>query len=144
MLLGKSLLPLPAQAPSILPIRWASDHPIYPCPSADVSVCTGGIGDSDWPLEAQACGTPVIAYGRGGALETVRGLDAVPDAPTGLFFAEQSVAAVVEAVQRFERDGAAIAPGACRDNALRFAPERFREEFMAFVEQEWMKLQRVG
>ncbi|WP_312283562.1 glycosyltransferase family 4 protein [Candidatus Igneacidithiobacillus taiwanensis] len=91
------------------------------------------------PLEAQACGTPVIAYGRGGALETVRGLGVVPDGPTGVFFAEQSVAAVVEAVQRFEREGgAAIAPEACRDNALRFAPERFREEFMAFVEREWM------
>ncbi len=89
------------------------------------------------PLEAQACGTPVIAYGRGGALETVRGLGEVPDTPTGLFFAEQSVAAMVAAVRRFKRDGAAITPETCRDNALRFAPERFREEFMAFVEGEW-------
>ena len=39
------------------------------------------------PVEAQACGTPVIAYGRGGSLETVRGLDAA--APTGAFFARQ-------------------------------------------------------
>ncbi len=96
------------------------------------------------PLEAQACGTPVIAYGRGGALETVRGLGVVPDAPTGVFFAEQSVAAVVEAVQLFEREGAAITPEACRDNALRFAPERFREEFMAFVEREWMTFWKGG
>jgi len=93
------------------------------------------------PLEAQACGTPVIAYGRGGALETVRGLGVVQERPTGVFFAEQSVAAVVEAVLHFERDGAAIAPEVCRDNALRFAPERFREEFTAFVEREWKKFQ---
>ncbi len=96
------------------------------------------------PLEAQACGTPVIAYGRGGALETVRGLGVVPDTPTGVFFAEQSVAAVVEAVQRFEREGAAIVPEVCRNNALRFAPERFREEFMAFVEREWMAFGKGG
>jgi len=94
------------------------------------------------PLEAQACGTPVIAFGKGGALETIvplpnTGCAGSSPAPTGVFFYEQSVAAIVAAVERFEGAGAAITPEACRENALRFAPERFRAEFTAFVEREW-------
>jgi glycosyltransferase involved in cell wall biosynthesis len=94
------------------------------------------------PLEAQACGTPVIAFGKGGALETIvplpeAGRAESDPAPTGVFFYEQSVAAIKAAVERFEARGAAIIPEACRENALRFAPERFRAEFTAFVEREW-------
>ena len=94
------------------------------------------------PVEAQACGTPVIAFGKGGALETIIPLPevacAAPSAaPTGVFFYEQSVPAIIAAVERFEGAGAAITPEACRENALRFAPERFRAEFTAFVEREW-------
>lgn len=89
------------------------------------------------PLEAQACGTPVIAYGKGGALETVRvtsrGLE--EENPTGVFFLEQSVPAIVDAVHRFEADK--IKPGACRENAMRFSAERFRNEFSTFVENAW-------
>src|SRR3954466_542444 len=59
-------------------------------------------------VEAQACGTPVIAFAKGGALETVRGFDQ-PE-PTGLFFGEQSVAALQSAVDIFEREGARIHP----------------------------------
>ena len=64
------------------------------------------------PLEAQACGTPVIAFARGGALETIRGLD--DSQPTGVFFKEQSVPAMVAAVNSFEREAARILPGICR------------------------------
>ena len=95
------------------------------------------------PLEAQACGTPVIAYGRSGAAETIRGLDAAQ--PTGVFFEEQTVESIVDAVERFERDGSIITPAACRANAERYAPERFRREFAALVEREWAAFrQRVG
>ena len=87
------------------------------------------------PLEAQACGTPVIAYGRGGVRETVRGLDAAQ--PTGVFFNEQTEDALIAAVERFEREGHVITPQACRANAERFSPERFRSEFSALVEREW-------
>ena len=92
------------------------------------------------PLEAQACGTPVIAFGKGGALETIIPLPelecaASSPAPTGVFFYEQSVTAIIAAVERFEGAGAAITPQACRENALRFAPGRFRAEFTAFVER---------
>ena len=84
------------------------------------------------PLEAQACGTPVIAYGKGGVLETLRGLDS-PN-PTGIYFNEQSASSVIGAVEEFERESRRISPAACRENALRFAPERFRREFTAVVE----------
>ena len=58
--------------------------------------------------------------------ETVRGLD--HESPTGLFFLEQSVPALIEAVGRFEAQK--FIPSVCRENALRFAPERFREELL--------------
>ena len=87
------------------------------------------------PLEAQACGTPVIAYAKGGVLETIRGLD--DKQPTGVFFAEQSVQAIKTAVTSFEQEAARILPVSCRNNACRFAPERFRAAFMACVEDEW-------
>lgn len=85
------------------------------------------------PLEAQACGTPVIAFGKGGALETIRGLGQ-SSAPTGVFFDEQTVDAVRAAVDEFERAEARISAEACRANALRFGPDRFRREFAEFVE----------
>ena len=84
------------------------------------------------PLEAQACGTPVIAYGKGGALETVRGLD--HDQPTGVFFPEQTIDAIVEAVKLFEVRQDCITVDNCIANANRFRPEVFREKLMAVVE----------
>jgi glycosyltransferase involved in cell wall biosynthesis len=83
------------------------------------------------PVEAQACGTPVIAFGKGGALETIVGLDNVQ--PTGVFFAEQSVLSLVDAVHLFEANADRITPQACRANAMRFSQERFRKEFTDFV-----------
>lgn len=87
------------------------------------------------PLEAQACGTPVIAYGGGGVLESIRGLE--DPAPTGMFFEEQTVPALISAIERFERERGLIDPTACRENALRFGPERFRNEFRACVNR-WL------
>jgi glycosyltransferase involved in cell wall biosynthesis len=94
------------------------------------------------PVEAQACGAPVIAYGRGGALETVIGPER--DRPTGLFFHEQSEAAIIEAVEHFERDRARFAPENCRANAQRFSRAIFREKFMAVVEAETARLAPAG
>jgi len=85
-------------------------------------------------VEAQACGTPVIALERGGATEIVRGLD--EQQPTGHFFAVQEPAAVRAAIGTFERAGEArITREACRENALRFTPDRFRRAFMDEVER---------
>jgi glycosyltransferase involved in cell wall biosynthesis len=83
------------------------------------------------PVEAQACGTPVIAYGRGGSLETVVASDDVRTR-TGLFFTRQSVADVVDAVGRFEAIGA-FDPLVCRRNAQRFTVERFRDDLLDVV-----------
>jgi glycosyltransferase involved in cell wall biosynthesis len=92
------------------------------------------------PIEAQACGTPVIAFGKGGALETVRGLAAAK--PTGLFFDEQTPEALMEAVIQFEQTGAArIQAQACRENAERFSSKRFRQEFADFVTARWSEFQ---
>lgn len=91
------------------------------------------------PLEAQACGTPVIALDRGGARETIRGLD--HDQPTGVFFAEQTPESLREAIARFTREELRITPAACRTNALRFAPDRFRREFATFVQDRFCRFQ---
>jgi glycosyltransferase involved in cell wall biosynthesis len=87
------------------------------------------------PVEAQACGTPVIAYGRGGVCESVRGLDC--DRPTGVFFAEQTVVSIHAAVLEFEKNCDRILPTTCHENAMRFSTERFQAEFLEFVEQAW-------
>lgn len=95
------------------------------------------------PVEAQACGTPVIAYGKGGALETVRGLNAphqpatenvMRPAPTGMFFYEQTVEAICAAVEQFEQQADAIDPAACRANAERFSEQAFREHLRAYID----------
>ena len=81
------------------------------------------------PVEAQACGTPVIAYGKGGALETV------VESKTGVFFRRQRCDDIIEAVRDFERVIDTFDPEIIRQNALRFSIERFRREFKAFVEK---------
>jgi glycosyltransferase involved in cell wall biosynthesis len=83
------------------------------------------------PVEAQACGTPVIAFGRGGALETVNGDDC--PSPTGILFQEQSVDALVQAIRQFHRNRCRFTAQACRQNAERFSQTVFRERFMDFV-----------
>lgn len=82
-------------------------------------------------LEAQACGTPVIAYGRGGALETVVPIGEAH--PTGVYFEQQTVPSMLDAVERFERQHEQITPAACRANAERFSAAVFRRAFMAEV-----------
>ena len=87
------------------------------------------------PVEAQACGTPVIAYGRGGSAETVRDLRTLPQ-PTGLHFHEQTAASLVAAVEAFEQ-GATIDPADCRAWAETFDEAHFRARFMRFVDAGW-------
>lgn len=88
------------------------------------------------PVEAQACGTPVIAYGKGGALETIRGAE-TSDSPTGIFFAEQSASSLMEAVAEFERKISLFIPSTCRENALRFSTEEFRRQIFELVHRKW-------
>lgn len=83
------------------------------------------------PVEAQACGTPVIAYGKGGAVETVVGIDKVNT--TGVFFEEQTVESICKAVKNFEEVKDKIKLQSCRKNAERFSNKRFIREIKAFV-----------
>ena len=83
-------------------------------------------------VEAQACGTPVIAFGRGGALDII---DAGAADPTGRLFAEQTPDAIMAAVEAFEQDASAIAPAACRRNAERFSRAMFRARMVATVDE---------
>ncbi|WP_213663204.1 glycosyltransferase family 4 protein [Stutzerimonas stutzeri] len=84
------------------------------------------------PIEAQACGTPVIAFARGGVLETIRGLE--HEKPTGVFYPEQSIESIVAAVRTFETHRQRLSASNCRSNAERFGGERFKQEIKAFVE----------
>jgi glycosyltransferase involved in cell wall biosynthesis len=87
------------------------------------------------PVEAQACGTPVIAFGRGGVLETVRGLDDA--APTGVFYPQQTTESLVAAVQTFEREAHRISARACREQAEHFSERRFEHQIRQFVEARY-------
>jgi glycosyltransferase involved in cell wall biosynthesis len=77
--------------------------------------------------EAQACGTPLIAFGRGGATDIVRPLGRA-ERPTGILFREQTVVAVKAALNDFEAHCDLLRPEACRDNGSRFGAQRFRRE----------------
>lgn len=91
------------------------------------------------PIEAQSCGTPVIAYGHGGSLETVNG------GKTGLFFNEQTPEAIVEAVNKFESMGLQpFAPADCRQWAEGFSEERFKREIKEFVEEKYEEFKKNG
>lgn len=83
--------------------------------------------------EAQAYGTPLIAFGRGGAADIVRPLG-MTEKPTGILFDRQSADAVIEAVERFESSREAILAAACRENAARFSAARFAREIAAAFE----------
>jgi glycosyltransferase involved in cell wall biosynthesis len=81
------------------------------------------------PVEAQASGTPVIAFGSGGALETVVGLGtpaAAQQKPTGVFFSEQSVESLTQAVEFFENHSEAFSPRAISAHASQFNPDAFK------------------
>ena len=105
------------------------------------------------PVEAQAAGKPVIAFGRGGALETVKGLwptgsveedrrKVTEDGLTGVFFKEQTSSALVDAVKYFERLEDAFDINAIRAQALRFDRGMFRLNFLRLVEERWEASQK--
>ncbi|HLA84173.1 MAG TPA: glycosyltransferase [Thermoguttaceae bacterium] len=86
------------------------------------------------PLEAQACGTPVLAFGEGGATETV--LAPTDDSPgTGLFFEEQTVEVVCRAIERFEAAPERFSPVLARRQAERFDLARYERELIGYLEE---------
>ncbi len=93
------------------------------------------------PVEAQACGTPVIAYGVGGSLETVYNLK--HKTPTGLFFNEQSIEGIQGAVLEFEKNQKKFIAKNCRRNAERFKENIFSKNLKEVVRQSWHNFQTV-
>lgn len=83
------------------------------------------------PVEAQSCGTPVIAYGKGGALETIRPIGV--EKATGVFFYNQDVKSIIDSVNFFEQHSDEIILSDCRLNALKFSEQRFKEEIKEYV-----------
>jgi glycosyltransferase involved in cell wall biosynthesis len=101
-------------------------------------------GEEDFgivPLESHASGRPVIAYGRGGVLETVIPLsEGAEIAPTGIFFPQLTVQSLIAAVELFERSKHRFDPNAIRSRASLFSRSRFKEEIRVFLEHrlaEW-------
>ncbi len=86
------------------------------------------------PVQAQATGRPVIAFGGGGALDTV-----IPS-KTGELFSEMTVDSLVEVMQRF--DASAYNPSEIRTHALQFDTQVFNRQITDFVEQKWQAFQR--
>lgn len=83
------------------------------------------------PVEAQACGTPVICFGRGGARETVR------DGVSGLYFMEQNTKELLAAVAKFEQNYDKFEPVKIRENSLKFSRARFEAEIKSYVEKKY-------
>jgi len=89
------------------------------------------------PVEAQACGTPVIAFGKGGARETVL------DKRTGLLFDQQTVPSLLDAIDRFERLQEHFNSKDIRRHAASFSDHRFRTEVETFIDEQLQKKERT-
>jgi glycosyltransferase involved in cell wall biosynthesis len=86
------------------------------------------------PVEAQSYGRPVIAYGHGGSLETVRVNDPDGRPDTGVFFPEQTVESVIDAIRRFEKIEGQFDPKLIQLHARQFDTDTFKATFRKFVE----------
>jgi glycosyltransferase involved in cell wall biosynthesis len=84
-------------------------------------------------VEAQACGTPAIAYGAGGALETVRDIRSHDDTGTGIFFQKQTEASLIEAVETFEAKAGKFNPEYAKKHAAQFSKQMFASRYLNFV-----------
>jgi glycosyltransferase involved in cell wall biosynthesis len=88
------------------------------------------------PIEAQACGAPIIAFGRGGSTETVLPFG-TEERPSGILFDEQTAASLAAAIDLFEANEAAFSPQASYDNAMRFSAPRFEKEISEYILKKW-------
>jgi glycosyltransferase involved in cell wall biosynthesis len=127
-------------SPSITFLGWQSDAAVR----EHYRRCEALIfpGEEDFgivPLEAQACGKPVIALGKGGALETVIPINRTVAAtrlccsPTGVLFDEASVEALCEAVALYQQHATAFDPMAIRRHALHFDRPEFKKQITSFL-----------
>lgn len=101
-------------------------------------------GEEDFgiaPLEAMACATPVIAYGRGGLTETVRPVEAAP--ATGLFFYQPTAESLVEAVRQFEKLERHFDPNILRTEACRFDRRQFKNRIESYLRSQLEQFQKA-
>ena len=141
----KKLAPLLQGKKNIEWIRWVSDREwveVLKKARALLFMAEEDFGIT--PVEAQAAGVPVIALGRGGALETVKGIVATDlgaeerdGGASGLFFPEPTPDSLAEAVEIFVQNEESFLPGAARTSAERFSVESFRKKYRVFVEDHW-------
>ena len=108
-------------------------------------------GEEDFgivPVEAQACGRPVIAFGKGGARETILGADGGgfrnPERSTGVFFARQEVSSLVQAIRDFEKIEHRFSPFLIRHNAERFDKQHFLRRMASFVAEKLAEHREPG
>jgi glycosyltransferase involved in cell wall biosynthesis len=133
--------------PHIQVLGWQSDTVVESYMSQAKAFVYGAYEDFGIaPVEAQACGTPVIAYGSGGTLETVRDRRQHGAQATGVLFPEQTVAAIVAAVSYFEAHADQIHPEVVRTHAESFDRTLFQARYQNFVDQsyEGFQSQRRG
>jgi len=127
-------------------LGWLSDREVHQAYQGCRALVFPGEEDFGIvPVEAMAAGKPVIAYGRGGALETVVPLDSPDGAPpTGVFFYEQSSEALSQAVEYFERNRTQFVSKSIREHAESFSRSRFRDEMHAFVRDKFEEFRRAA
>jgi glycosyltransferase involved in cell wall biosynthesis len=122
--------------PNIQILGWQSDDVVKKYMASAKAFVYAACEDFGIALvEAQACGTPVIAYGAGGALETVRDIRSSGDTGTGIFFTRQTEEALVEAVEKFEMQEGLFNPEYMRSHAAQFSPQIFAERYLDFLEK---------
>jgi glycosyltransferase involved in cell wall biosynthesis len=122
--------------PTIQFLGWQPDHVIRDY----LRRCRALLfpGEEDFgivPVEAQACGTPVIGFAHGGATETVVPLGASAQEPTGIWFEEQTADCLIAGLERFESHAQRFNPVAARRQALKFNQHRFETEIFTFLSQ---------
>jgi glycosyltransferase involved in cell wall biosynthesis len=92
-------------------------------------------------VEAQACGTPVIAYDGGGATETVIDIRKDAQKGTGILFSPQTVEGLLEAIKTFNILEKEFQPETNRLHAQQFSPEVFKQEYLAFFDHCWQNFE---
>lgn len=92
-------------------------------------------------VEAQACGTPVIAYDGGGAKETVIDITKQPETGTGILFSPQTVTGLLEGINTFQEQEKNFNPSNNRLQAEKFTPEIFKQQYLAFFDHCWQNFE---
>jgi glycosyltransferase involved in cell wall biosynthesis len=122
--------------PHIQILGWQPDHIVKNYMSRAKAFVYAACEDFGIALvEAQACGTPVIAYGAGGALETVRDIQTHPDTGTGILFKIQTVGALVDAVEKFVDQQHLYSYEYIQTHANQFSRQVFAERYLSFVNE---------